>query len=288
MLTPAQVDLFWDQGFLHIPAVFTPEHTAAMREDLNWMIETWASRSEGWTGPWRKKYMDEATEKTSQLIAMHDLHFYAQSWMRAVTHPRLCEAMSDLLHGEPVELHHSTMHVKPPETGHPFPMHQDNAFYEHTDNRFLDVLVHLDDTRHENGEIRFIPGSHKQGYLKHVTKNPDGTGCTPHFPFEQFSLEGTVPVPARAGDVVVFNIFTIHGSHVNRTNDSRRMVRVGYKHPDNRQISGQSCGRPGLMVWGRRQRREGLGLFSVAGPAIHTPGIAESVGADRDLAVSLK
>ena len=76
------------------------------------------------------------------------------AWMRAVTNPRLVGAMVDLL-GEDVELHHSTMHVKPPSTGHPFPVHQDNAFYGHSDNRYVDCLVHLDDTCHENGEIRF-------------------------------------------------------------------------------------------------------------------------------------
>lgn len=104
--------------------------------------------------------MDAETEKKSKLVAMHDLHFYSAAWCRAVTNPKLTEAMSDLL-GPDVELHHSTMHVKPPETGHPFPMHQDWAFYQHRDGRYVDVLVHLDDTQHENGEIRFLDGSHK-------------------------------------------------------------------------------------------------------------------------------
>jgi hypothetical protein len=66
--------------------------------------------------------------------------------MRVVTHNKLCDAMGDLL-GADVELHHSTMHVKPPETGHPFPMHQDWAFYQHLDNRYVDVLVHTKQVR---------------------------------------------------------------------------------------------------------------------------------------------
>jgi phytanoyl-CoA hydroxylase len=60
-------------------------------------------------------------------------------------------ALVDLL-GPNVELHHTTLHLKPPETGHPFPLHQDDTYYPHTDDRYIDVLVHLDDTRHENGE----------------------------------------------------------------------------------------------------------------------------------------
>lgn len=265
MLSPQDIAFYHEHGYLHIPGVFTPEEVKAMHNDLDWMIETWADKEAGWSGPWRKKYMDAETEKKSKLIAMHDLYFYAQSWMRAVTKPNLCEAMGDLIAG-PVEVHHSTMHVKPPETGHPFPMHQDNAFYEHTDNRYVDVLVHLDDTCHENGEIRFLAGSHKNGYLPHVTKNEDGTGCTPHLPTDEYRLADTVAVPAKAGDVVCFNIFTVHGSHINTTHEHRRIVRVGYRHPENKQIGGQSKGRPGLMVIGRRDRTEGAQLFSNDGP----------------------
>lgn len=265
MLTKEQVDYFWEHGFLRIERVFEPEHLLSMREDLNWMIERWANRFKGWVGPWRRVYMDEETEKKSQLVAMHDLHFYAQSWMRAVTHARLCEAMGELLGGA-AELHHSTMHVKPPETGHPFPMHQDWAFYKHVDNRYVDVLVHLDDTCHDNGEIRFLDGSHKLGSLKHITE-ADGVGCTPHLPTDKFKLADTVEVPAKAGDVVCFNINTIHGSHINVTKEMRRLVRVGYRHPENKQFEGQSMDRPGLMVYGKRERREGEELFSTAGPA---------------------
>jgi len=170
----------------------------------------------------------------------------------------------------PVELHHSTMHVKPPETGHPFPMHQDLAFYDHADDRYCDVLVHLDDTSHANGEIRFLDASHKLGPLQHIREfvNDDGETetCTPHLDQHRYCLEDTVAVPAEAGDVVVFNIRTIHGSYTNTTDDLRRMVRVGYKHPDNAQRSGQSMGRPGLMVRGRRPRAQGQVLFGIGGP----------------------
>ena len=264
MLSESQIDFYRDHGFLHIPEVFTADELQAMREDLDWMIDQWAEKSMGWSGPWRRAYMDAQTESRSKLIAMHDLHLYAQSWLRAVTKPNLCEAVAGFL-DEAVELHHSTMHVKPPETGHPFPMHQDWAFYQHEDNRFVDVLVHLDDTCHENGEIRFLDGSSKRGALEHITE-ADGEPCTPHLPTDQYRLEDTIAVPAKAGDVVCFNIHTIHGSHINQTDRMRRIVRIGYRNPENRQTAGQSCGRPGLMVWGRRPRTEGQALFSTAGP----------------------
>jgi ectoine hydroxylase-related dioxygenase (phytanoyl-CoA dioxygenase family) len=260
MLTQEQVSFYHEHGFLRIPALFNKVEIDELSEELDRLVQDWAFTDVGWTGPWRQAYMDPETERKSKLTAMHDLHFYSSAWCRAVTHPRLAEAMSDLL-GPNVELHHSTMHIKPPETGHPFPMHQDNPFYEHENGCYVDVLVHLDDTFHENGEIRFLDGSHKLGPLTHVTQLADGTPCTPHLPVEQYRLEDTVPVPAKRGDVVCFNIYTIHGSYINTTRQPRRLVRVGYRDPQNRQIAGQSYKRPGLMVAGYRIREANQALF---------------------------
>jgi phytanoyl-CoA hydroxylase len=262
MLSKEAVEFYHEQGYLHIPQVFSASEIDELSDEMDRLVEEWSFTSPGWSGPWRQAYMDPETEKKSKLTAMHDLHFYSAAWMRAVTHPRLVEAMSDLL-GENVELHHSTMHIKPPQTGHPFPMHQDNPFYHHANERYADVLVHLDDTSHANGEIRFLAGSHKAGPLPHIVQTEQGP-CTPHLPFDVFKLEDTVPVPAKRGDVVVFNIFTIHGSYINTTKQPRRLVRVGYRDPQNIQFDGQSAGRPSIMVKGYRNRRPGQPLFNQA------------------------
>ncbi|HEY8667628.1 MAG TPA: phytanoyl-CoA dioxygenase family protein [Tepidisphaeraceae bacterium] len=264
MLSAQQVAFFKEHGYLHFPGVFTADETRQLADDLNWAIDTWAIKFQGWDGPWRKVYMDKETEKKSKLIALHDLQYYSQAWARAVENPKMVDAVSDLL-GPNVELHHTTLHVKPPETGHPFPMHQDYPFYEHTDGRYVDVLVHLDDTCNANGEIRFLDGSHKDGKLKHVTEDETGKGCTPHLPTDKYKLEETTPVPAKAGDLVFFNIYTIHGSYINTTDKLRRLVRVGYRDPENVQVGGQSLGRPGWMVKGRRPRVQGQEAFGGVG-----------------------
>lgn len=252
MLEQEQVNFYNEHGYLHIPEVFTQAETNELGDELDRLVQDWSLTSPGWTGPWRQMYMDPEVEKKSKLTAMHDLHMYSSAWSRAVTNSRLTGALAQLI-GPNVELHHSTMHIKPPQTGHPFPMHQDHPFYAHENERFVDVLVHLDDTCHENGEIRFLDGSHKGGALEHIIMTDDGP-CTPHLPTSDYHLEDTVPVPAKRGDVVCFCYYTIHGSHINTTKQPRRMVRVGYRDPQNRQVYGQSMGRPGLLVAGYRER----------------------------------
>ena len=208
---------------MRIPQVFSAEETDELANTLDQLVDDWANTTLGWSGPWRGVYMDAETEKKAKLTAMHDLHLYSEAWCRAVTNRNLVDAVSQLI-GPNVELHHTTMHIKPPETGHLFPMHQDHPFYEHEDGRYIDVLIHLDDTNEVND---------------------------------------SVPVPAKRGDVVCFSIHTIHGSYLNRSNKARRLVRLGYRDPHNVQTAGQSLGRPGLLVAGYRQRREGEDLLKM-------------------------
>ncbi len=250
MLTQEQIETYTEYGYLRIPQVFTSAEVELLRHDLDQLIQDWATTNMGWTGPWRQTYMSPEVEHRSMLTHLHDLHFYSEAWCRAVINRRLAEALSELL-GPNVELHHTTLHVKPPETGMPFPLHQDSPFYRHEGAGYVDAIVHLDDTNDDNGCLRFVPGSHKRGHIEHITE-VDGEACSPHLPTDRWRLEETVACPAQAGDVVVFSIYTVHGSYINRTDRWRRLVRLGYRDPANKQLAGQSLQRAGLMVRGVR------------------------------------
>jgi len=253
--TDDQIAFFAQSGYLHVPGLFDRAETDELADDLDRLIQVWSFEA-AWVGPWREAYLDPELAKNIKLSALHDLQLYSAAWARAVVNPRLAEVLSALLGGA-VEFHHTTMHVKPPEQGAPFPLHQDYPIYPHSDARYVDVLLHLDDTNAENGEIRFLPGSHQLGPLEHIVQGPNGEPSAPHLPRERYRLEDTVAVPAKRGDVVCFSINTIHGSYMNVTSRPRRLVRMGYRHPDNRQLGGQSFGRPGEMVKGIRARRDG-------------------------------
>ena len=142
----------------------------------------------------------------------------------------------------------------------------------------METLVLPDDTCHENGEIRFVAGSHQNGFLEHIAKLDDGTACTPHLPNNEYHLEDTVPVPTKAGDVVLFGINTVHGSYINQANKIRRLVRIGYRDPDNKQLAEQSVGHSNPMVQGYRLRQEGMELLAIAGSATQTTGVIAEKG----------
>jgi ectoine hydroxylase-related dioxygenase (phytanoyl-CoA dioxygenase family) len=248
-LTGDQQRQYEEDGYVHLEGVFDAGEIETLGAELDRLIEEWAVEDMGWSGDWREDYLDPDQREGTSLIHLHDLQFYSAAWERAVTDPRMVAPATDCL-GPDVELHHSTLHAKPPDRGSPFPMHQDWAFYKHEGPAYVDALVHVDDVPSEKGPLQFVPGSHENGALEHI----EGEGQAPHLPTDEYGLEDAVEVPASAGDVILFNYHTIHGSDLNRTDEMRRLVRVGYRDPANEQYAGQSVDREGVMLAGRKRR----------------------------------
>ena len=67
--------------------------------------------------------------------------------------------------------------VKPPETGQPFPTHTDEAYYPHETIRYVTAMIHLNDTNAQNGELRFLDGSHLLGPISHITETVEGSAA---------------------------------------------------------------------------------------------------------------
>ena len=127
-------------------------------------------------------------------------------------HPKLLDAVEDIMETENIILHHTKAHLKPPEKGAPFPMHQDYHYFPYEKDSMLAVFVHLDDTTPENGGLAVYPGSHKLGPLEDKSDKPGF-----HYVVQdKFSIEEAVPVHAKKGDVVIFSYLLVHGSYVNQ------------------------------------------------------------------------
>ena len=196
--------------------------------------------------------------------------------MRAILEPRLTQSLADIL-GPAVEFHHATLHAKGPDFGAPFPMHQDYPFYPHQDGRYIDAILHVDGPMRTGAASSSWTGATSWAPLQHSTEG------SPHLDQNVYRLEDAVSVPAEPGDVVFFSIHTIHGSALNRKPTWRRVMRLGYRDPHNRQLSGQGYGRPGLMVHGLRPKLDDTPL-SVYGDSKQNEALAAQRDADAQLA----
>ena len=233
MLMQEQVNFYNENGYLKVDQLFTPEETKELASEMVQIINNWGQETIGWPGPWRTRYLKEEDQQTTKAVFMHNPHFYSATWGRVIFHERLTGAVQSLI-GDTIQWHHTVLHAKPPEKGTPFPMHQDYPFYPHDGLDFVDCLVHLDDAPFESGALRVVPGSHKEGPREHIT----GEGTAPHLPTDKFHPDfiDSIPIPAKAGDVIFFSYCLIHWSEVNRTDQWRKAVRFGYHTPEMRPV----------------------------------------------------
>jgi ectoine hydroxylase-related dioxygenase (phytanoyl-CoA dioxygenase family) len=253
MLTPEQINFYQDNGYILLKSVFTPDEAAAYRAEGHALIERLAAQRSVEATWGSAKALAEGTK----LHHCHDVQFYAASFSRLIVEPRLMDAVAGLMGTPNIQLHHTKMFIKPPEKGSPFPMHQDQPYFPHRDHTMTAAIIHFDDAPEEKGCVRVVPGSHKLGPLPHL-----GEGGW-HLPFEQYPVESAVACPAQAGDVLVFNYLTIHGSGVNVSSEPRTTLLIQMRDPSDPP-----------MVATHESRGQGMMLRG-----INTLPVGEAVGA---------
>jgi len=81
--------------------------------------------------------------------------------------PRLLDIIEQMV-GPDVVLWSSHIIAKPPRTGAEIPWHQDAPYWNIQPWIFATIWLALDDTTPENGPMYVLPGSHRNGEVKHV------------------------------------------------------------------------------------------------------------------------
>jgi ectoine hydroxylase-related dioxygenase (phytanoyl-CoA dioxygenase family) len=162
----------------------------------------------------------------TQIFHCHDVQFQSAAFSRLIVDDRLTSAASQIIGSPNVQLHHTKMFIKPPETGSPFPMHQDYDYFPHDSNTMMAAIIHFDDAPLERGCVRVYPGSHKLGPLGQSHQG----GW--HLSFEEYPIEKATPCPAEAGDVLFFSYLTIHGSGINESSEARTTLLVQMRDPE--------------------------------------------------------
>src|SRR3954468_13824826 len=169
----ADGDFYREHGYVLVRSVFDEREVEEMRGAIDRILDGVAAtehdRSHTWAG----------VDQSLQLKGFHDLTYHDGVFTRMVAHPRLVGVLTQLI-GPNVQLHHTKMLVKPPEQGAPFPMHQDYPYFPHERHSVLAASVHLDNADLENGGLRVIAGSHKQGPLE-----AHGPSHTVEYPVEE-------------------------------------------------------------------------------------------------------
>ena len=137
-----------------------------------------------------------------------------------VTAPVFQDLCYDIL-GPNARLYWDMAVYKKPGTQKPFPWHQDNGYSFVEPQQYITSWIALTDATEENGCPWVIPGMHRHGTLAHRTTDL-GFVCIEKAPPE------AIPVPARAGTIIVMSSLLPHATGANVTGETRKSFIAQY------------------------------------------------------------
>ena len=166
------------------------------------------------------------TDLSSRLDKSIDLNKTAQ-WQKAslsfynlCTTPEILDYVEDLL-GPDFVLWGGQFFLKEPHDGSVVPWHQDIQYWPLAPAKAVTVWLALYDTDEENGAMRIIRGSHKEGMFKHHTNDSKNLVLDQEVSEDQINSDDIVSLNLKAGQISLHDDGLLHGSLANNS-DRRR------------------------------------------------------------------
>ena len=209
VLSLEQIATFHEKGYL-VPNYQLPDELLAqMREQYEILLkENAAVSADFMMGPHFPKPGKQGIKGS-------------KAWFEFATYPDLLDIAAQLI-GEDIILWGTTIFGKPAKCGKETPWHQDGDYYPIRPLETLTIWIALDDVTEDNGPMRFIPGSHKARKLySHHREQRDDLTINDICDSEHFDETTAQPLLLKAGQVSFHDVYMIHGSTANLT-DQRR------------------------------------------------------------------
>jgi phytanoyl-CoA hydroxylase len=223
-----------EHGYLLVPDVLPPDEMDALCAEMESLTERMRERrgslEASWQGSYRETVARGVAPEQYRCDSIHDVQRYSARLTRLLTDPRIIEIFVELI-GPNVALHHTKYHVKPPNTGAPFPLHQDYHYFPHERHTMMLGGLYFDDATEENGCIGVVPSSQHRGVLQLASRDELYLDPT------AYPLESLTMLPAKRGSMLFFNYLTIHGSTPNTSEAPRRALFIQVRDPEDRPIA---------------------------------------------------
>jgi len=144
--------------------------------------------------------------------------------------PRFTQPMQRFVGDPNPSLFTEKLNLKRPGIGGVNPMHQDYPYWidsAQDPTRVATAMLFLDDATLENGCLQVAPGSHRSGQWRNRTDS-DEFGAN-EIDAKAYADVDMLPVPLKAGSMVMFGSFLVHCSEPNRSALQRRALLFSYQ-----------------------------------------------------------
>ncbi|GAA5220181.1 phytanoyl-CoA dioxygenase family protein [Membranihabitans marinus] len=209
-LTVEQIEFYNENGYLHLGKTLTDTGLAKMISEC---MDAWKKEKEDYNEEknWLQNALLVDIHKKSKIV--RDFYFEGPipDVMTQVIGPNIKAATSQLT-------------FKMRGNTKSFAWHQDNGYGELDPYNTISSLTALEDVDEENGCLRIIPGSHKQGQID-VSQlfKKDRKEQTVTIDLEVDESEA-IPIPMKAGETIFFHCWTLHQSRGNFSKSRDRRI----------------------------------------------------------------
>jgi ectoine hydroxylase-related dioxygenase (phytanoyl-CoA dioxygenase family) len=239
-LTDEQIASYHRDGYLAVPGLIDRERVEALRRVTDRFVE----RSRG-------------VSRSDGVFDLDPRHTAAAPVLRRIKNPAdhdplyrwlafespILDVVAELL-GPAVRFHHSKLNLKGGLVGAPVEVHQDAAFYPHSNDDVLAVGLLLDDGTAENGAMSVLPGSHRGPIYSHFDAQGRFVGAMGDDDVARLDRRGAVLLALPAGSVHVHHYRLVHWSAPNTSPGDRRLLINAYSAADAVPLAADPTGSP--------------------------------------------
>jgi hypothetical protein len=144
------------------------------------------------------------------------------AWLEFSIDQRVLDMVEQLI-GPDIILWGTNCFHKPAGTGRRIPFHRDGRYWPIEPLATVTVWVAIESTDRGNGCLRIIPGSHQGREVgEHFTSRDPADAIPETLSPNSFDESSAVDVALEAGQMALFDVYTVHGSWAN-TGDRRRL-----------------------------------------------------------------
>lgn len=220
---------YQEQGYLAVRRAFS---VSEVEDSLQGLLDVLIRADSDHCSGLQLQYESWARDRLAA-IPREERQDHVRKLMRFVGHDRRLEAMAGqqglmsvvrrLIGQEEIVLLQDMALLKPPGGGREKPWHQDKAFFTiDVGAPVVGVWIALDPASPDNGCMRVIPGSHREGPVVHF-KRRDWQICD-----TDVLTQREVVVPLAPGGCLLFDGLMHHGTPANRTDQRRRALQFHY------------------------------------------------------------
>ena len=262
MLTDAQVERFWQDGYLVADGAVTGAQLAAMRAEIAGWVEASRAHAEPFGPPTidERPRFDMGAEHSAERPALRRVNSpsdISAAFREVMQDGAMVDMVADLI-GPNVKFHHCKINLKLPGSHTEVGYHQDFAYTPHSNDDVVTALLMLDDMTLENGCLQVVPGSHR-GPVHSLFDGERFTGFIAPAVVAELKA-GEVPITGRAGSVCLMHTRLAHGSDANRSARPRGLYICVYTAADAVPLARNPMANPneGLIVRGQKMRQARL------------------------------